>query len=359
MICVTAQTDTADDIQRIAAAVGASVRTVPDVLSAVPWWNTADLVLLDTRVLSQVKALSLPRRPRVVTVSRSSRVGADPGVWREAMDIGAQTLVALPEGEPWLLEAIARAAHRDAVRAPIVCVVGARGGAGASTFAAALAQTAVGEDLHCYLVDLDPSGSGLQVTLGADRIPGVGWHDLDSAVGRVPAELLRRELPNLGGIRLVTWTGPEVSLPAPGVAASVLDAARRDADVVVVDLARWLLLAEESRGAIAMEVLTRSDQALVVCPADVRSATAASRVLLSPLLAGVEIGVVVRGPAPGALTGADIAQALGLPLVATMAAHPRIDQLMEEGLPPLRSRRGPLNRACRKVLHELARVAVS
>lgn len=355
-MCVSAQTDTADDIQRIAAAVGASVRLVPDALSAVPWWNTADLVLVDARLLVQVQALSLPRRPRVVALTRGH---PESGLWQGAMNVGAQTVVSLPEGEPWLLEAIARSAHRDAVRAPILCVFGARGGAGASTFAAALAQTAVDEDLHCYLVDLDPTGSGLHVTLGADRIPGAGWRDLDSAIGRVPAEVLREELPNIGGIRLITWTGPEISLPAPGVAASVLEAARRDADVVIVDLARWLLVGHDRDGSVALEVLTRCDQAMVVCPADVRSACAVRRILQSPSLEGVDVGLVVRGPAPGSLTGSDIAAALGLRLVATMAAQPRLDRLMEEGLPPLSARRGPLNRACVRVLQDLARAAVA
>ena len=65
-----------------------------------------------------------------------------------------------------------------------------------------------------------------------------------------------------------------VAAPALGVAGSVLEAASRDADVVIVDLPRWycLLPTAEGEGAQAIEVLSRSTQVAVVASADVRSA---------------------------------------------------------------------------------------
>ena len=242
------------------------------------------------------------------------------------------------------------------MRAPVVVIAGARGGAGASVLAAALSRTAVHEDLHCYALDLDPGGCGLQATMGADRLHGIGWHDLGSAVGRIPADVLRRELPVLDGVRLLTWTQPGTPLPLPGVAAAIVDAASRDADLVVVDLARWLLLASAPDATLAPELLARADVVLIVCPADVRSATSAQRLLASPSLAGVaQVGLVVRGPSPGALTGEDIADALGVRLVASIAAEAGLERAIEDGLPPGQSRRSPLLRGCIRILDDVVR----
>lgn len=351
VLCVSADALVGDDVQRLAAAAGVTVHVVPDALSAVTWWSTSDLVLVDVANLRQLRALSLPRRPGVVALTRTADTQQ---MWRDAVAAGVQTVVTLPAGENWLLEAVSQAGQRESVRAPVVAIVGARGGAGASVLTAALARTAAWEDLHCYALDLDPGGCGLHTTMGADRLQGVGWHDLGSAIGRIPADVLRRELPVLDGVRLLTWTQPGTPLPLPGVTASLLDAASRDADIVLVDLARWLLLNAMPAATLAGEVLARADVVLVVCPADVRSATAAQRLLSSPVLAGVpQVGVVVRGPAPGALTGEDVADALGLRLVTSMSAEPGLDRVMEDGLPPGRARHGPLLRGCLRILDDV------
>ena len=351
VLCVSADALLGDDVQRLAAAAGVAVHITPDALSAVTWWTTADLVLVDVANLRQLHALSLPRRPGVVALTRAAGTQQ---MWRDSLAAGVQTVVTLPDGESWLLDAVARTGQREAVRAPVVVVVGGSGGAGASVLTAALARTAVSQELHCYALDLDPGGCGLQTTLGADRLRGVGWHDLGSAMGRIPVDILRRELPMLDGVRLLAWTQPGTPLPLPGVAASLLDAASRDADVVFVDLARWLLLHASTEVTLAPEVLARTDVMLLVCPADVRSATAAQRLLSSPALAGItQIGLVVRGPAPGALTGEDIAEALGVRLVTSMPPEPGIERTLEDGLPPGRARRSPLLRGCMRILDDI------
>lgn len=353
VLCVSADPLLGDDIQRLAAAAGVAACIVPDGLTAVTWWSTADLVVVDASQLRQMSALSLPRRPGVVALTRTAET---PQMWRDALAAGVQTVVTLPEGEQWLLSAVSRAGQRESVRAPVAVIAGARGGAGASVLAAALARTAVREELHCYALDLDPGGCGLQATMGADRLQGIGWHDLGSAIGRIPTEVLRRQLPVLDGVRLLTWNQPGTPLPLPGVTAAIVDAASRDADLVVVDLARWLLLGGAHDATLAPELLARADVLLLVCPADVRSATAAQRLLSSPLLAGIsQVGLVVRGPSPGALTGDDIAEALGVRLIASMEAEAGLDRAMEDGLPPGQSRRSPLQRGCLRILDEVVR----
>ena len=69
--------------------------------------------------------------------------GADPpeGVWRQAVEMGAEHVVLLPEAEEWLVRRLVDAAAPPA-RAPVLAVLGGCGGAGASSLAIALAVTA-------------------------------------------------------------------------------------------------------------------------------------------------------------------------------------------------------------------------
>lgn len=363
ILAITADEAVADDVLRLGAAVGVGVTVVPDVLAAVAGWSAADLVVLDAEAVAGVRTLGLPQR------SRSVLIAPDPvptSLWQEAMAAGIGTVVSLPAGEAWLMEAFAEAVGRLASAAPVITVVGARGGAGATVLAVGLAKVAAAEGLSSYLLDLDPVAAGVNVLLGVDQLPGNGWHDLASAVGRVPPRSLRQGLPTVAGIKVLTWTdaapggGPPVALaPSAGVAGSVVDSAARDADVVVVDLPRWMCLADGQAGASALEVLTRTDQVVLVSTADVRSALAARRLLQVAYLAGLgSIGLVVRGPSPGGLTGEDVAEALGLPLLAYMPPERGLDRMLEDGAPPGRSRGGPLRAASVKVLEHVAARAV-
>jgi len=353
VMVVTENPGTSDDLLRMSAAVGLSARVVPDIPSAIPWWNSAALILLDHVALQQALELCLPARPRVIVVSRTP----DSTLWQRSMELGARTVVSLPDGEEWLLATLGHIAGQGSSRAPIVTVVGARGGAGASTLAVALARVAVAESLSCYLIDVDPLGCGVHVYLGADDLTGVGWGDLRGAVGRIPPEVLRQGLPVVAGIRILSWLDDAADLPPVGVIGSILAAASADADVVVVDLPRWLAVQHEDDAA-AVEVFTRTDRLLMVCPADVRSAMAAQRLLGHGPLRLMNVGMVVRGPAPGGVTGLDIAAAVGAPLAAEMAAEAGLDRQLEDGLPPGKPRRSPLLSTARQLLRSLAEDAV-
>ena len=85
---------------------------------------------------------------------------------------------------------------------PLVLVLGASGGLGASTWAAALARrlsTHLGE---CVLVDGDVRGGGLDMTCGTEHVPGLRWPDLarlrgTTSCSRLVAALPRGEVPVL------------------------------------------------------------------------------------------------------------------------------------------------------------------
>jgi hypothetical protein len=66
------------------------------------------------------------------------------------------------------------------------------------------------------------------------------------------------------------------------------------------------------------------------------------------------VGLVVRGPAPGGLRPADIARLTGLPLLAAMRPQPGLaTELEHDGFRP--RRRSPLMSAARRVLEVLHR----
>lgn len=69
----------------------------------------------------------------------------DSGVWQRAVEIGADHVLMLPDGEPWLVDRIADVAEGVGRPALTVGVIGGRGGAGASTLACALAVTSARE----------------------------------------------------------------------------------------------------------------------------------------------------------------------------------------------------------------------
>src|SRR6185295_2350808 len=105
----------------------------------------------------------------------------------------------LPEAEKWLIDRLLEAAE-PAAEAPVIGVIGGRGGAGASVLATALALTAAEAGLRPLLIDADPLGGGLDLLLDAEREPGLRWPGLSTVRGRLQPALLRSELVQVDGI---------------------------------------------------------------------------------------------------------------------------------------------------------------
>jgi secretion/DNA translocation related CpaE-like protein len=197
------------------------------------------------------------------------------------------------------------------------------------------------------LVDLDPLGGGLDLPLGAEDLPGLRWDDLASARGRLQPGLLTTGLPQAYGVRLVTWSRQGLARVGVEAVTAVLDAARRESGLVVVDLARNL---EEPA---ARHVVQATTELLLVVPAEVRATAAAGRLLdvLEPLCGRIRL--VVRGPAPTGLSAEAVADALVLPLAGQVRPEPGLAAALDRGLaPPLRPR-GPLARLCRGLVSDL------
>lgn len=332
-----------DDLLRLSAA--AQIR--PDIamsLSAVrSRWSSAPLVVVGADMVEQVQRAHVPRRSSVVLASRTS---AAEELWRSGVELGVEHVACLPEAERWLIDRFAELFDAEVRNAPVVAVVGSRGGSGASSLVAAMAVAASSTGLRSRIVDLDPLGAGMDVVLGGEELAGLHWRDLEQAQGRIPAAVLDAGLPEIAGTRALTWGPGRVDPLWPGAVAASVDALRKVSDLVIVDLPRGL-------GDFAGEALARASWVLMVVPRDVSAVAAAGRILSAPALEGAAVHLVTRGPAPSGIDPDDVAKLLGLPLLANLDRDSAVAREIESGSAPGSRRRGSLNRTSRIILAEL------
>ncbi|HEX7322404.1 MAG TPA: septum site-determining protein Ssd [Mycobacterium sp.] len=334
------------EVDRVGAAAG--VRVIHCAESAPvsrKTWLAAVAVVLDEEAATRCRDSPLPRHPRVIVVAGGQ---PSPATWRTAIGLGAQQVLTLPAGADEMVRALAdadEAAGDDGRgRGEVVAVIGGRGGAGASVFATALAQAA-GDAL---LVDLDPWGGGIDLVTGSENMPGLRWPDLKLQAGRLAWPAVRTALPRhpgASGVSVLSGTRRAYEVDTPAVDA-VVDAGRRGGAVVVCDLPRAMTAAAET-------ALDTADLVVLVSPCDVRACAASTAI--TPRLRAVNpnIGLVVRGPSPGGLRAAEVAEITGLPLLAAMRAEPRLTERLEhDGL--RLARRSALAGAARRVLELLA-----
>jgi secretion/DNA translocation related CpaE-like protein len=346
-LALIADDELLDDVLRLAAAAGCELERVPDASAARLLWSSAPLILLDEASAGGCARAGLARRSRVIVVSRGEPPG---GLWQHAVAVGAEHVIELPDGEGWLVSALADAAEGVVNRGRVLAVVGGRGGAGASVLAAAIGVAGVVAGDRVMLVDCDPLGGGLDLLLGAEDVQGLRWPDLALSEGRVPASALRAALPvpALGsgvGELSVLSCDRSGSGPRPGAVASVLEAGRRAGETVVCDVPRYPT-------ETALAALDGADLTVLLVPAEVRSTAAAARVTAVLRGRGTPVRLVVRGPSPGGLAPRDVAAALGLPLMHAMRPQPGLARALDRGTAPGRNR-GPLAAAARLILDEL------
>lgn len=336
-LIVTRDQDLLDRLLRLAAAAGVEPEVVADPSRALRAWATASVALVGLDALPGLLETGPPHRGAVHLIG----VGPVPDrVFRSAVDLGAETVVELPRSEAWLIEVLGDAGE-ERVDGLTVGVLGGSGGSGATTFACALGLVAAASGPAC-VVDADPWGAGVDRVLGLDRVDGIRWDALERTTGRLGARALRDALPRRNGLGVLTWApGRRGSLQA-FAARSALEAAGRGHQVVVVDLPR-------AAGGTVDDLMARCDRVVVVARGSVAALSSAARVVARAADAGA-VSVVVRGPAP---EDREVARLVGAPVLLRMADQRGLDEAVDLGLGPLRSRRGVLARAAAQALPAL------
>lgn len=263
------------------------------------------------------------------------------GLLSVAVGPGVGARLQVPHDEEQLLDLMLAAVPARAVR---VGLVGAHGGAGATTLAVALAQVPVRAGLPTTLVDLDPAGGVVELVTGLERDPGTRWADLRRQEGSLLPERLVTSLPAFDHVRLLGGDlrgGPRLDDP---VVTRVVRAAAQASEVVVLDLPRTLLAGGPTG---RHQLLGELDHLVLVASAGLRGGAAAASVVrtLTGDPGGPEVSLVVRRRPGEDVLAEDVADACGLPLVAVVRHVRTLDSGVEHGTVPGASRRGAMRAA--------------
>jgi secretion/DNA translocation related CpaE-like protein len=349
-----------DDLLRLAAAAEVAPQVEHDLLGLRRNWQTAALVIVGQDLAEPLARTQPPRRPGVLLATRAPTTAARlppdtyrltspatmptgaPDAYRHALAISAEGVFVLPADEAELGAKLSDALDGGARTAVTLAVVGGCGGAGATTLAAAIAMTAGRRGLRSMLIDGDPLGGGIELVLGTEDYEGSRWPALLNAAGRVSASALRAALPSVDGLAVLSWDRSDVTALPPEAMRSVLGAAQRSSDLVVVDLPR-------RPDPAAEEAFVRATSTLVVVPRDVRSCAAAAR-LVAPLReVAHDLRVVAREPGLNGLSALDVADHLSLPLAAKLGYERDLPAVLDDGRFDPRPR-SALGRAANEVL---------
>jgi secretion/DNA translocation related CpaE-like protein len=328
-----------DHVLSLTAVVGVEPLLLSDASLVRPHWSSAAIVLLGIEQADRVAAIGLPRRAGVYLVAED-RTAPQAQPW--SLRLGA-AVVPLPSSASWLSDALA-----DVMRnGRVICVVGGSGGVGATTLAAGLAFVAA-RTQRTMLIDADPRSGGLDLLMGAERIPGWRWPRLAGARGHLGD--LTGQLPSVEDVDLLSMarneSPPSWELRAEQMKA-VLSSTMRSHAVTVVDLSRTL-------GSTGREALRRAELAVLVVRDDVRGVAAGYEVARQ--LAGecARRGLVVRQGRSRLLEPRLVASGVDWPLLGSFADDPALLLGAERGDPPARSARSSLARLCAKVLSDLS-----
>lgn len=321
-------------VERAAAAVGLRVMVAPAVMTR-RTWSTVSAVVLDEP--SARRCEGMPRRAGLILVCDGE---PRESTWQAAIAVGAQYICTLPAQEAVLTRNLADAAEHErggAGDGRVIAVMGGRGGAGASVFAAALALTAA----CSLLVDLDPWSGGIDLLLDIESEPGLRWPDLSLHGGRLSWSAVRDALPHHRGVSVLSGSRSCHEMEA-GAVESILDAGRRGGVMVICDLPRRAT-------AAATAAVECADLVVAITTCDVRAV--ASTAAMVPVLRALNpnLGLVVRGPSPGGLRAREVADVAQLPLLAAMRPEQMLAEHLERGGLRL-GRRSALGAAARDVL---------
>lgn len=355
-LLITDDPDLIDDVLHLAAAADVDIHIASHNDAGRALWAGSPLVLVGGDSLGGLVRRPLARRRDVVVVLRhdpaprdsdqvtwpsGSSPGGGPDYWRDAVSIGAEHVVVLPEAREWVIDRFCSVAEGPVRNGKVVAVLGASGGAGASTLAVAMALAARRDGCRAMLVDLDPYGGGLDIALGSESLPGLRWPELMDAGGRLSAGNLDAALPHPHGVAVLSQARVQPSALSRDSITAVIDAGVRGNDLVLLD---------HPRIGIPGEQVLDAPHAVVLVPSRIRSIAAAATCLPAVRERFTDVHVVVRR-LPRGIPTRDVERALGATIVAEVPHDVRVAAAAEEGRPPSAS--DQVGRAAATLLSEL------
>lgn len=318
----------------IAAATGRPVIDARDALTLKRHAANAHVVLYDA-----ARAPDLADQPGA---GARYFLADDPAAidFEAALKSRADDAFVLPAQAGEVLSAIGQRTHVDRSEAGsgiVIAVVSSAGGAGCSTFAAALSRVAKEQDKP-IIVDANRYSGGLDLLLGIEEEVGARWEEITIGEGDIQRDDVREALPaTASGIAVLTSTRTKVTTPF------ILD--QHELDKVVTPLSKSGLTIVDTSAHL---VPSRCDYVVVLAPLEVRAAAAAARLIADCRTSSLPVLLVARHREWSGLTIKELERIVGTEVSAELPTIPRLTRAIEvAGLPNKLPRQ--LERAARRV----------
>jgi len=341
-LLITADHMLIEHVRALAGAAELAVDVIEDPHRAREQWHTREQLLVGGDLCPAL--VGLPRRRDVSVLHWQPFVDAStpPSLWQSALALGAEHVVALPEGDGWLAELLTNDGNEPSATGQLLAIAGACGGAGASTLATGLAIAAARQDARVLLIDGDFFGGGLDLLLGAESVTGLRWPELADVSGRLSPHSLIPSLPAAHGVVLVSSGRQAVARPSLAAWQSML-AFGQHFDLTIVDLGRDLAAQPQLWWPDAT-----GPQLWCVVPSRIRAIAAAAACLEHWRDRWEGVDVIARQCDRG-ISAADLGRVLGRSVRGSLPDDPSVQTAAELG----EEIGGSFAKACASLVQEL------
>ncbi|WPF66319.1 MULTISPECIES: septum site-determining protein Ssd [unclassified Corynebacterium] len=309
----------------IAVASGMKVIDTSDPAEITRYYPRASVVLIDDEAGSLLPPLPPGGGPPVYLVA------GDPGPvpHHAVVACHAERGFVIPAQASDLLRALGTSARESAApvapRGRVLGVLGAVGGVGTSTLAAAVAREAAREHRAVLLDAVDHSG-GLDLLMGCEDAPGARWPDLHVAEGSLAAEDLLAALPHSGEVAVLSAARGTVAedyrLTGEELRGAV-ETLRQGEIPVVMDL--------PGAGDLCLTGAEACDEVVVLCSAEVRAGARLAGLAARLRARGIAASVVLRHRGWSGLDAQDIQHVSQLPVLAEFPTIAGLAKATERG----------------------------